>query len=292
MRIYKNKLLNFAYWRYLDLRNRAVGYMGKAATKEKFDKNLPGRPHGLPGQLIVSVASYPPRFADLPYTLMALMTQSVRADKVVLYIPDEYQAQLPADVLALRARGLEILGGPNYRSYGKLIPVLKKYPDAFIVTADDDVYYTPEWLGGLVECWNGEKTVVGHNGHWVQLDAQNRLLPTETWPAVWEQAEGQKEFYLPIGEGGILYPPHIFHPDIMDEATFLEISREVDDFWFYWMAMRGGARYIPTKRRWITVTWPSSQNVGLSQKKDLDAFYSIKLGQLYDKYGWPGQKAA
>lgn len=37
----------------------------------------------------------------------------------------------------------------DIRSYKKLIPILKKYPNKIIVTADDDVIYKKDWLERL-----------------------------------------------------------------------------------------------------------------------------------------------
>ena len=52
-------------------------------------------------------------------------------------------------VTRLRAYGLEIRFCENLRSYKKIIPALQEYPDAILVTADDDWLYTQDWLAGL-----------------------------------------------------------------------------------------------------------------------------------------------
>ncbi len=46
-------------------------------------------------------------------------------------------------------KGLTIDWCEDIKSYKKLIPTLKKYPDAIIVTADDDLIYDNKWLEQL-----------------------------------------------------------------------------------------------------------------------------------------------
>lgn len=55
----------------------------------------------------------------------------------------------PPSVIRLRAYGLEIRFCENLRSYKKIIPALQEYPDAILITADDDWLYTQDWLAGL-----------------------------------------------------------------------------------------------------------------------------------------------
>ena len=53
------------------------------------------RPHGLATELIVSLTSYPPRFAVLAKTLRSLIDQRVKPDRLVLWIAHDDTAQLP-----------------------------------------------------------------------------------------------------------------------------------------------------------------------------------------------------
>jgi hypothetical protein len=53
-------------------------------------------------------------------------------------------------------------------------------PDAFIVTADDDVYYGPHWLEDLTLASCGRMgLIVCYQAREIQLDEQGKLLPYE-----------------------------------------------------------------------------------------------------------------
>ncbi len=86
-----------------------------------------GRPHGLPGELIVSLTSYPPRFRTLDLTLRCLLTQTVRPDRVILWIAEADMAKLPPAVVALVEYGLDIRACKDTRSYKKIIPALAAF---------------------------------------------------------------------------------------------------------------------------------------------------------------------
>src|SRR5688500_5188057 len=65
-----------------------------------------GRPHQLPGELIISLTSYPARFRTLHLSLRCLLTQSIKPDRIVLWIAREDLPLLPASVRKLAAHGI------------------------------------------------------------------------------------------------------------------------------------------------------------------------------------------
>ena len=96
-------------------------------------------------EIIVSLTSFPERMEDINYCIYSLLTQSLKPNKVVLWLANEEfpnkEKDLPKSLLDLKKNGLTIKWCDNYYSYKKLIPSLREYPDSCIVTADDDFYY-------------------------------------------------------------------------------------------------------------------------------------------------------
>jgi protein O-GlcNAc transferase len=106
--------------------------------------------HNLPSKLIVSLTSYPPRFGKLHLTLKCLVNQTVKPDVVVLWIAHQDMNMLPEAVLKYERQGLISINACNdYKVYKKIIPTLKSFPEAFIVTPDVDLYYPKWWLDTL-----------------------------------------------------------------------------------------------------------------------------------------------
>lgn len=236
---------------------RAVGRFPKVRRK---------RAHDLDAPLIVTLTSYPPRFPMLAATLRSLLDQTLAADRTILWLAGADVAQLPADVTALTAHGLEIRACDDLRSYKKLIPALAAFPGSYFVTADDDVYYPPKWLESLVAALpDRERAVIGGRVHLAALDDAGMLTPYAGWELATQAraAPSPRQRLFPTGVGGVLYPPGAFAPAVTDAAAFMELCPHGDDIWFFWMARIAGTGQRRARDWFDLVAWPDSQEVGL-----------------------------
>jgi hypothetical protein len=130
----------------------------------------------------------------------------------------------------------------DIRSYKKLIPALRAFPDDIIVTYDDDLYFPSESLSRLVTSFRKDPTVVHTN--------RARLLPlqpngflqsprVELWKiyCAGERPLSASPLIFAEGGGGALYPPHILHPNVLNEAEFMHLAPTHDDLWFWGMTV-------------------------------------------------------
>lgn len=230
-----------------------VSYINKEAVTSEMqfatDSGVAATPRS--PRLVVSVTSTPWRMYDVHYALHSLLSQSLKPDKVVLWLglelfPDG-DADVPQSVLSLRDRGLEIEYCHDVRSFTKLVPALERYPEDIIVTADDDIFYPPDWLENLV---TRHESVP--DPHITAALARKVLLqdgtpePYARWPIV---GGGDAELgLLPMGVGGVLYPPRALDPQVLDEAAFMSLTPSADDLWFWAMAFRNGTPILPGLR--------------------------------------------
>ncbi len=191
-------------------------------------------------EIIVSLTSYPPRFANLSLTLRCLLRQSLRPDKLVLWIAQSDMHLIPASVHALTAHGLEILPCEDLGSYKKIIPALARFPESIIVTADDDLFFPRNWLADLVAEWSKDPhTIVCHRAHGIRHSPSGSLLPYGDWENNIGEREAGPEVF-PTSGAGVLYPPGSLHRDVGGTELFLRICPNADDLWLYWMARRAG----------------------------------------------------
>ncbi len=260
----------------------------------RFEAGLPAlspsraKPHGLPGELIVSLTSYPGRFDTLHLGIRSLLDQTIRPDRVILWISPEDAAAVPRKVHALESRGLEIRQVPDTRSYKKLVDALANFPDAFIATADDDIYYARDWLETLAAGVEpGSDVVLCHRAHRIPR-TEGALPPYLSWQ--WDvQDEASRRPSVDLvatGVGGILYPPRVLHADTTDSATFMSLCPRGDDLWFYWMARRTGATYRKVGGPFIQKMLPGSQEEALFNQNSGGA-YDQQIARLSARYGVP-----
>lgn len=263
---------------------RRLRQAGKAVAR--FPNVGNRRAHELDAPLVVTLTSYPPRFPTLGKTLRSVLDQTVRPDRTILWLTEKDLACLPREIHALQTHGLEIRTCSDLRSYKKLIPALNAFPDAWFVTADDDVYYPPDWLEGLV----GEaerRTVVAARAHLAQLDASGRLLPYSSWimNTGHLRAASSETRLFPTGVGGVLYPPNAFAKKVLDEEAFMRLCPHGDDIWFFWMARLAGTGHARTPSGFEILAWPHSQDVGLFRENQFNSRNDFQISSMEQEFG-------
>ena len=205
---------------------------------------------------IVSLTSYGHRVrTSVPYAIYSLLNQSVLPDKIVLWLDRDnwHEGNIPFRLRRLQRFGLEIRFCEDLKSYKKLLPALEAFPDDYILTADDDVYYPRDWFESLLAEHTKHPTkIICYRAHGIKVDENHHPLPYSQWdwcitPNAYfatiaispEQSipRHQRESVFPTGVGGILYPPKCFHEDIANKELFLALAPKADDIWFWAMAV-------------------------------------------------------
>lgn len=245
------------------------------------------RPHRLSAPVVVSLTSYPPRFPTLALTVKTLLRQSVKADRTVLWIAHDDMRLLPEEVLRLEKSGLDVRAVPDMRSYKKILPALGAFPEAYVCTADDDMYYWPTWLEEMVCALEpGRMLVPCHRAHRIRRDLDGRLEPYNSWD-VDVAFRGESSDLFPTGCMGVLYPPGALMHEDADVEAAMRICPDGDDIWLYWIGQKNGASYrtVGRKRRRMT-TWSGSQEVSLWSSNG-EGGNDAQIEAMGSAYGYP-----
>ena len=191
-------------------------------------------------KIIVSLTSYPKRIKVVHNAIKSIIEQTMKADKIILWLAEEEfpnkEKDLPYELLCLKDFGLVIDWCDDIKSYKKLIPTLKKYPNDIIVTADDDNIYPKYWLEKLYNSYlESPKCISAHRVTKFYYDNEFKIIA------------GGNDYYSPssclnklVGLGGVLYPPHCFYKDILNEELFMKLAPTNDDQWFWVQAVLNG----------------------------------------------------
>ena len=190
-------------------------------------------------EIVVSLTSYGRRVSNsVYYTIISILKQTIQPDKIILWLDNSWNDELiPNRLMSLTSLGLEICYCKDIKSYKKLIPTLKRFQDAIIITIDDDVYYSPQ----LIECLlNGYHK----NGNIQCTEARipKKLESAFTSYNEWERATETNDSIIPIGVGGVLYPPASLSNEVSN-VDFMELAPQADDLWFWIMAKRNNTRH-------------------------------------------------
>jgi len=215
---------------HLQNRNFASTEIG-ITNEEYFNHNV-----------IVSLTTYGKRIHDVYLTIESLMQQTVKPNKIILWLDkNEFTMEnIPQTLKNLKKRGLTIEFCKNIRSYKKLVPALRKFPNDIIITIDDDVIYQYDLIETLLYSYNQNPDLIHFcRGHRMILKKDNTLEKYNNWNLVVNDCKIDK-LNFPTGVGGVLYPPYSLHPYVTDENVFLTLAPNADDVWFKAMALLQG----------------------------------------------------
>ena len=238
---------------YIDLYNIAKSF--EPTLQQEFYKKL----DELFPKLVISLTSYPARIKTVNQTIKTLLNQTMKADKVILWLaPEQFpnrEKDLPKKLLNLKNKGLTIDWYHDIRSYKKLIPTLQKYPDAIIVTADDDIVYPDFWLKSLYDCYLTNQDIIWcHRAHKIQMK-NNQFLPYKNWQHNIQTKTTIASYtnFCTTG-GGVLYPPKCFFQDVLNENIFMKLTPNADDIWFWGMLILNNKKIQTVEKPMMSLT--------------------------------------
>lgn len=195
--------------------------------------------------VIVSLTSYGKRVkGSAVFTVHSLLRQTIRPERVVLWLNEEEynSSNLPADLQFLCDYGLEVRFGKDIGPYTKIIHSLSTFPDKHIITADDDLYYTKDFVQEFVEAHRQHPQAIITGFAKVPVaDDDHQLATYDAWPEyhhVKASFEYDRQKLFPLGVGGVLYPSHVFDDEVKNEAVFTALCPKADDIWLYIMGLR------------------------------------------------------
>jgi protein O-GlcNAc transferase len=279
-------LMSFGVTASVRYANVFLGSVLPLCVNARWSTKRAARRHPLPRRLVVSLTSYPQRFPTLHWTLKCLLSQSVAPDEVILCIAREDKARLPDEVLTLQDDGLTIKFSEDLGPYTKIVPALVQYPDAYVVTADDDIYYGPAWLEELVAHERAGGEILCHRAHRIRIGSNGIPLAYQKW----EYETRHKKpcsLIFPTGCGGVLYPPGVLHRDVMNTRLFRELCPSNDDVWLYWMMRRNGvvARRIGSRR--LLPMWRGTQRAALWPVNVVGGANDKSVKAMTERFGCP-----
>lgn len=192
-------------------------------------------------RIIASLTSFPDRINTVKETVKTLLNQTCKPDELVLYLASKQfpngENSLPQELLDLKKYGLSIKWCKDIKSYKKLIPALKEFPEDIIITFDDDVYYEGNIIELLYNSYLQDKNCI-HANRGVRLVLKgNKIAILKNAVYYWHKFDDISYKNTIIGCGGVLYPPHSLSEEVFNEEKFMSTVPTQDDIWFWAMAV-------------------------------------------------------
>jgi hypothetical protein len=208
-------------------------------------------------EYIVSLTTYYGRFDSAHLAIESLLAQKCsRPFAAHLYLIDadiqKNGGVIPPRIEALTEKGLKIfVRNADHGPYNKLLFALRENPGVCIVTADDDILYPGDLLERLTrKSLEHPGCIVCNYGYMLSFDRRGRFRHYYELLDAGDGPHPQREYptirLLPLGVGGVLYPPDALGDIVFDAGLFSRICPSNDDIWFKMASLRKNTLCVQT----------------------------------------------
>ena len=192
--------------------------------------------------VVVSLTSFPARIGKVWITLESLFRQTRRPDRIVLTLTEEEFPgginDLPESLAPYIARGVEVVFLPyNLKCHNKYCHSLVAFPDAVVITVDDDCYYRSDTVERLLALHRKYPGAVCCNIA-VVIDPSH-FHEYSFWKKSSEES-GPSSLNVALGFAGVLYPSGLPLDRILDRKTAGRLAPTADDLWLKAVEMASG----------------------------------------------------
>jgi len=212
---------------------------------------LQKKPQGLNSEprnskIIVTLTSYPARIRTLYKVLVRIFEQTVKPDKVLLWLAEDQfpqkEKKLPRDLLKLKKMGLDIRWCDDLRPHKKYYYTMQEFPDDIVITIDDDIVYRSDMVEVLMRSYQkNPKAVSALRAHKMLFDDEGSIRPYKEWIMEYPAPLMTPRMDLvATGAGGVLYPPHCMHKELFNKEVIIKSCLHADDMWLKVMQMMAG----------------------------------------------------
>lgn len=201
--------------------------------------------------ITISLTSFPPRLATLHLCIKSLMRQTMKPDRIVLYLgADCENVRLPRALLALQKKGLTIRNvGGDLRPHKKYVYAMREFPDDFIITVDDDLMFCRDMVAGLWKAHEKYPDALVANRVHLMRQADGCILPYRDWLQETGTVREPTHALLSTNGAGSLFPPHCLPPEALDADLVHQLCLNADDIWLKFMLIRGGTKVLWAGKR-------------------------------------------
>lgn len=229
---------NKSYNHYLE--RIACIYYKIFITKKIGIHQMPNRKR----KVIISLTTIPERIFNVYLTIESLLRQKYKPDKIILWLAKEefHNITIPIELERQRKRGLEIKYCCNLYSHKKYYYTMKLFPNSLLITADDDILYSENFVKNLIKAYikapgniiccrshfityydNSHKKIRGYND-WIGYEDREYI----------DSIPDNRQFFT--SGSGALFPVWKMPQVTLYKHLFLQLCPTADDVWLNFMA--------------------------------------------------------
>lgn len=247
-------LLGKAYWRFIyDKEERKIKKWCKYLNKKSPSLSCESSAYSF-GDVFISLTTYPARIESAYYAILSILNQTIRPNGIILtLIKDEFpqgEEGLPQNIRSLKEKGLKILwASQNLRPHNKYFYSMQEYPNAMIITIDDDILYPKDTIEKLIKCYKKFPNAISAL-HTDKFSFENNRLCSYSNAIINYKKEVHKPRLDLLAEGfaGVLYPPSILPQETFRKDLILKHAPIADDIWLKCVELKNNIPVVRAAR--------------------------------------------
>lgn len=178
----------------------------------------------------VSLTSWKPRLPDLPLTLISLISQSPRPNRVFVWLtPMDLNALDSATARHFEPHGVQFLEAPELGPHKKWHSMATSQREPFVI-CDDDTFYPPTWYASMVSV-AAHAAYVGCRCHRIVGDQQAGPAPYAQWEKEIKAGSPPAHTTFITGVGGAVIHPQRLPARFLEPEAFMRLCPRADDIW-------------------------------------------------------------
>lgn len=237
----------------------ANGLQSKALTSQT--PSISSKPIA-DAEVIVSLTTHGRRIYDVYLAIESIMQGSIKPNRIVLWLSKDFQSiVLPQVLQNQQKRGLEIRYVDDIGPYTKSVPAFIAFPEANIITIDDDILYPFDTLEMLLSAHRQHPEMICANRVMdIQQDSHGNLTSLPTWKELTDKTRISRNNFFE-GVGSVLYPANCFDRESLDSSLFLQMCPTTDDVWFNVQALRLNISIVSSNLHYLRFPLLINENV-------------------------------
>ncbi len=259
----------FRHYKYLllsDIANRLITHVDVRALASNESGST---------KITASLTTFPVRIQQVRYAIMSILMQTVRPDRVILWLAKEQFPNeiVPDNLKDLCNYGLEVKFCGDLRSHKKYYYALQEQEqDEVVITFDDDIIYHPHTIERLMSKHKEHPdSIICNQAHVMTFDEKGNIRPYNQWLSSTDDMANPNKDFMPLTGSGCLYPFNVMPEITFDKDKLKKYAFTADDLWIGYIARIAGVSIcITDKAARIFSVVKSSQTQHLGQVNCLE----------------------
>ena len=223
-------------------------YLKSTTKRSKYRYGLNKNKRDIPN-IIVSLTSYPKRFANMDLCIKSILNQNFKPDKIIIWLGSDTEPELAKQWFdKYKKYGVEYVIDTknNYYSHKKYLYAFEKYNKSIIITFDDDLIYPKNTIKLLIKKYKKyPNSIIAHRVHKITWSGE-KINKYNDW--IYECFTCFKPTHelLATTGAGTLFPPNTYKKNDLNFDLIKNYALTADDIWLKMMAVKNNVKVVWT----------------------------------------------